>query len=234
MCFRPFKDNTQSFSYTNSSKDESERLERKEKERYERRLIREHLRQKSKDQSYEYCLESFEYAGQNLADTDETDGWITVSDWSEPEPNEDNEEDEIFVGYFEDSKALQEEENEPNTNDPRLAQPIGIYSNLGQTDQKPTHLALRLTEIPIPPRAPKDEGTKHYVLPEPIPEVNPMLSKVKRETQEPVQDERPFESERLIASGIIKIVEHDPIVVFRGLSIPLSTDLAWESFATHL
>ena len=115
-CNRAFKHTTKSYSYTNSSEDESERIERRERERYERRLIREHLKQKSKDQSYEYCLESFEYAGQNLSDTDETDGGITVSDWSEPEPNEDNEEDEIFVGYFEDGEALQEEDNEPNTN----------------------------------------------------------------------------------------------------------------------
>ena len=105
-----------------------------------------------KDQSYEYCLESFKYAGRNLADTDETDGGITVSDWSEPEPNDDNEEDEIFVGYFEDSEALQEED-EPNTNDPRLTQQIGVYSNLRQTDQKPTYLNLQRTEIPIPPTA---------------------------------------------------------------------------------
>ena len=137
------------------------------------RLIREHLRQKSKDQSYEYCLESFEYAGQNLADTDETDGGITVSDWSEPEPDNDNEEDEIFVGYFEDSEALQEED-EPDTNDPRLRQPIGIYHNLGRTDQKPTFLSLQLTGIPIPPRAPKGEGTKKYVLPEPESEAHSM------------------------------------------------------------
>ena len=42
-----FKNNTQSYSY--SSEDEFERVERKEKERYERRLIREHLKQKSRD-----------------------------------------------------------------------------------------------------------------------------------------------------------------------------------------
>ena len=108
-------------------------------------------------------MESFEYAGQNLAETDETDGGITVSDWSEPEPNDDDKEDEIFVGYFEDGEALQEV-----SNDPRLTQPIGIYRNLGQTDQKPTPLTLRLTEISIPPRAPKGEGLKQYVLPEPI------------------------------------------------------------------
>ena len=103
---------------------------------------------------------------------------------------------------------------------------------MGQTDQKPTSLSLRLTEIPIPPRAPKGEGTKQYVLPEPIPEVNSMLSKVKQEIREPMRDERPFESERLIASGITKIVEHDPIVFFRG-----STSfhrLRRKSFATHL
>ena len=134
MCIRALKLPTKSYSYSNSSEDESERIERKERERYERKLIRGHLRQKSKDQSYEYCLESFEYSGQNLADTDETDGGITLSDWSEPEPNDDNEEDEIFVGYFEDSEALQEED-EPNTNDPRLTQPIGVYRNLGQIDQ---------------------------------------------------------------------------------------------------
>ena len=46
----------------------------------------------------------------NLADTDETNGGITVSDKSEPESNDDNEEDEIFVGYFEDNEALQEDE----------------------------------------------------------------------------------------------------------------------------
>ena len=94
---RPFKDPTQSYYY--SSEDKFERVERKEKERYERKLIREHLKQKSKDKPYEYCLESFEYAGQNLADTDETDGRITVSDWSEPDPDEGsgNEEDEIFT-----------------------------------------------------------------------------------------------------------------------------------------
>ena len=143
--------------------------------------------------------------------------------------------DEIFVGYFEDSEALQE--NEPTSNDPRLTQPIGIYRNLGQTDQKPTHLLLRLTEIPIPPRAPKGEGLKQYVLPEPILEVNSPLSKVKQEIRRktkdssdarrnPTQDERQFESERLTADGIIKIVEHDPIVLFRGSSIPLSTDFA--------
>ena len=109
---RSLKNTTQSYSYSNSFEEESERVERKEKERYERRLIREHLRQKSRDEPYEYCLESFEYAGRNLADTDETDGGITVSDWSEPEPNDDNEEDEIFVGYFEDSEVLQEEDEQ--------------------------------------------------------------------------------------------------------------------------
>ena len=104
----------------------------------------------------------------------------------------------MFVGYFEDNEALQEE-SEPDSNDPR---------------------------IPIPPRAPKGEGTKEYVLPKPVPEVDSMLSKVKQETQEPIQNERPLESERLTASGIIEIVEHDPIVFFRGSSIPLSTDFA--------
>ena len=121
-------------SIFDTSEDDSERIERKEKERYEQRLIREHLRQKSKDQSYEYCLESFEYAGRNLADTDETDGGITISDWSEPEPKDDNEENEIFVGYFKDSEALQQED-EPTSNDPRLTQPIRVYRNLGQTNQ---------------------------------------------------------------------------------------------------
>ena len=147
-----------------------------------------------------------------------------MSDWSEPEPNDDNEEDEIFVGYFEDSEALQEDES--TSNDPKLAQPIGVYRNKGQTDQKPAHLSLRLTETPIPPRAPKGEGSKQYVFPEAIPEVDSTLSRVKREIQEPIQDERPFESERLTADGIIKIVEHDPFVFFRGSSIPLSTDFA--------
>ena len=61
-------------------------------------------------------------------------------------------------------------------------------------------------------------------MPEPIPEVDSSLSKVKQETQEAAQDERPFESERLTADGIIKIVKHDPFVFFRGSSIPLSTD----------
>ena len=56
-----------------------------------------------------------------------------MSDWSEQEPNDDNEEDEIFVGYFEDSEALQEED-ESNTNDLRLTQPIGVYRNLGQRE----------------------------------------------------------------------------------------------------
>ena len=41
-----------------------------------------------------------------------------------------------------------------------------------------------------------------------------------------MQDERPLESERLTANGIIEIVEHDPIVFFRGSSIPLSADFA--------
>ena len=77
-------------------------------------------------------MESFEYAGRSLAETYETDGGITVSDWSEPEPNDDNEEDEIFVGYFEDSEALQEDES--TSNDPRLTQLIGVYRDLGQTD----------------------------------------------------------------------------------------------------
>ena len=160
-----------------------------------------------------------------MADTDGTDGGITVSDGSEPEPNDENDEDEIFLGYFEDSEALQQED-EPNTNDPRLAQPMGIYRNLGQADQKPTFLSLRRTEIPIPPRAPKGKGTKQCVLPEPIPEASLLLLKVKHETQEPMQDERPPESEKLTASGILEIVEHDPIVFFRGSSIPLSADFA--------
>ena len=182
-CSGTLKYTTKSYSYSNSSEDESERTERKEKERYERKLIREHLRQKSKDQSPEYCLESFEYAGHNLADTDETDGGITLSDWSEPEPNDDNEEDEIFVGYFEDSEALQED-NESDTNDPRLTQSTGIYGNLRQTDQKPIYLNLQRTEIPIPPRAPKGEGLKQYILPEPMLSTEPALFKVKQEVQE--------------------------------------------------
>ena len=67
-----FKNNTQSYSY--SFEYEFERVERKERERYEHRLIREHLRQKLKDKPYKYCLKSFVHAGRNLADTDETDG----------------------------------------------------------------------------------------------------------------------------------------------------------------
>ena len=97
---------------------------------------------------------------------------------------------------------------------------------MGQIDQKPTHFSLRLTEIPIPPRAPKGEGPKRYVLPEPLPEADSSLSKIKQETQEPTRDERLFESERLTANGILGIVEHDPFVFFRGQSIPLSTDFA--------
>ena len=159
-----------------------------------------------------------------MADTDETDGGITISDWCKPEPNDDNEGDEIFVGYFKDSETLQEDE--PIQNDPRLIQPIGVYRNLGQTNQKPTLLSLRSTEIPIPPKAPKSEGAKQYVLPEPALEVNSMLSKVKQETPEPRHDDRPFESEGSTASGITEIVEHDPLVFFRGSSIPLSTDFA--------
>ena len=109
------------------------------------------------------------------------------------------------MGYFEDSEALQEQqENEPNVNDPRLTQPIGIYHNLGRVDQKPTCLSLRLTEIPIPPRALKGEGTKQYALPEPIPEVDSMLSKVEQEIPEPMQDERPLESERLTQVELLK------------------------------
>ena len=45
MCNRAFKHTTQSYSYHTSSEDESELIERKERERYERKLI--HLRQKS-------------------------------------------------------------------------------------------------------------------------------------------------------------------------------------------
>ena len=81
---------------------------------------------------------------------------------------------------------------------------------MGQTDQKPTFLSLQLTEIPLPPRAPKDEGTKQYVLPEPVPEANMMLSKVKQETQESVG----IENGSFTANGIVKTVEHDPARVF--------------------
>ena len=104
---------------------------------------------------------------------------------------------------------------------------------MGQTDQKPTYLSLRRTEIPIPLRALKGEGSKQYTLPEPILEADSPLCKVKQEVQEPIQNERPFESERLTVDGIIEIVKHDPLVFFRGSSIPLSTDFT-ESFATHL
>ena len=48
-CSRPFKDNTQPYSYF--SEDEFERIERIEKERYERKMIRKYLKQKSKDES---------------------------------------------------------------------------------------------------------------------------------------------------------------------------------------
>ena len=216
------KNTTQSYSY--SSEDEFEQVERKEKERYERRLVRKHLKQKSKDKPYEYCLESSEYAGRNLADTDETDGGIIVSDWSEPEPSDDNEEDEIFLWYFDDSEALQEDE--PTQNDPRLIQPIGVYRNLGQTDQKPTHLSLRPTKIPIPPRETEGEGLKRYVLPKPILETDSSLLTVKQETREVTQEERPFEIEELTADGVLKIVEHDSFVFFRGSIIPLSNGFA--------
>ena len=61
---------------------------------------------------------------------------ITVSDWSKP--NYENEEDEIFVGYFEDTEELQEVD-EPIPNDARLTQPIGIYRNLLQIDKNLFH-----------------------------------------------------------------------------------------------
>ena len=179
----PLKDTTQSYCY--SSEDEFERVERKEKERYERRLVREHLRQKSRDELYEYRLESFEYAGRNLVDTDETDGGITVSDWSEPDLNEghENDEDEIFVGYFEDSEALQEDE--PIHNDPQLIQPIGNYRNMGQVDQKPTHFTLCRTEIPLPPGMKPinldNSEPEQNALPETTIRVEPLSREVKQE-----------------------------------------------------
>ena len=138
------KHNTKSFSYSNSSEDESERIERKEKERIKQKLIREHLRQKSKDQSYEYCLESLEHAGQNLADTEETDGEIIVSDWSEPEPNDDNGEDEIFVGYFEDSEALQEYDETVNS-----AEDLESNEMWANVEHRGNVVELRGSSIPL-------------------------------------------------------------------------------------
>ena len=107
-----------------------------------------------------------------------------MSDWSEPNSNEDNDgdEDEIFVGYFEDSEALQVDE--PTQNDPRLAHPTGVYQNLRQADQKPVHFDLHRTEIPITPREPKGNAFKQYTLPEPICEVDPPLRKIKQEVQD--------------------------------------------------
>ena len=61
---------------------------------------------------------------------------------------------------------------------------------------------------------------KQYVLPEPIQETDSSLPKVKQETQE----KRPLESEKLTADGVLKIVEHNSFVSFRGSSIPLSND----------
>ena len=74
---------------------------------------------------------------------DETDGGITVSDWSEPDQNEGNEDDEyeIFVGYFE-----EDEDDEPNPKDPRLTSPTGIYRNMGRTH---TEVTLQSTMIPL-------------------------------------------------------------------------------------
>ena len=129
-----------------------------------------------------------------------------------------------IFGYFEEGEALQEDE--PNQNDFRLTHPIGFYRNMGQIDQKPAHLSLRLTEIPLPPWADKDKGLKWYVLPEPKLEVDLPLGRVKQEEQETSQEERPFKNEKLTADGALKIVEHDSFVSFRGSSIPLSTDFA--------
>ena len=78
--------------------------------------------------------------------------------------------------------------------------------------------------MPISPRAEKSKGSKQYTLPEPIFEVDPPLHRVKQETQEVSQDERSFESEELTGDGVLKIVDHDSFVSFRGSSIPLSTD----------
>ena len=43
-------------------------------------------------------------------------------------------------------------------------------------------------------------------------------------TSDKAQEKGPIESEKLIADGVLKIVEHDSFVFFRGSSIPLSTD----------
>ena len=95
---------------------------------------------------------------------------------------------------------------------------------------------LRPTEIPYPSRVEsrvdKSKGTElqkeseQNVLPETTPKVNPPLCKVKQETQEVAQEKRPIDSKKLTADGVLKIVEHDSFVSFRGLSIPLSTDFA--------
>ena len=147
-------------------------------------------------------------------------------DWSEPEPNENDDEDEIFIGYFEDSEALHQQENEPTQSDPRLTMPIGIYCNLGQVDQKPIHLELHRTEIPIPPRTEKGNGLKQYKLPEPTLKVDSPSIRIKQEHRETAQSERPFESEEYSAEGVLKIVEHNDSIIFRDSSIPLSTDFA--------
>ena len=61
-------------------------------------------------------------------------------------------------------------------------------------------------------------------MPEPIFEVDLPAREVKREILEMQSTERPLESERVTADEVLKIVEHDPFVFFRGSNIPLSTD----------
>ena len=53
-----------------------------------------------------------------------------------------------------------------------------------------------------------------------MPCIEPILSEIKQEVQESIRNEGPIENEDT------EIVEPDPIVLFRGSSIPLSTDFA--------
>ena len=65
---------------------------------------------------------------------------------------------------------------------------------------------------------------KQYKLPEPVTEINHPSHIIKQEAQEPVLNERPIENEKLTASGVLKIIEHNASVFFQDSSIPLSTD----------
>lgn len=71
---------------------------------------------------------------------------LSVSDWSEPDPDDGNEDDknEIFVGYFEQDEDFNDEEDEPQPTDPRLREPIGIYRNL---EQHHLETSLNATEM---------------------------------------------------------------------------------------